>query len=674
MSLKIAEGMIYMWGLFAGDILAALIFLYVPGIIAVGSLAIPKCAKAAIAPLLSSLLYFLFAFIFGSIGIQCSWGLLFGAALVLSALFFVGERAAGLNAKGCFGQCFSSYSISWKTVLLYLFVAFAISGFYFVGTLDGPGSIYQENDNIFHLSLIRDFLDSGNYSTGSILSYPALWHVLASMVANFGGANVAVAVNAVNFSLIAVVFSVSIAIFLSVIFRESKAIVAFGSICVLGMAAFPWGFLLFGPLYPNLMGYALLPGAMTLFILMVESDSKKARVACGLLFFAACLSLLFAHPNAIFVGIVFMAPFCVSKLLSPDWQLGARRGRAFRIGIAFAFAFFVIIAWSVLYLSPMFAGVVSFEWPSYLSVRQALVNLLALSYSKASVPQLLMAVFVALGAVYLFLKKQNRWLIAVYGIFALMYVVGVATEGFAKHYLTGFWYTDGFRISAAMGIAAVPLAAAGIYSVYKVLLGLTENAWGISVDSIASRMKVAGLVLASAALAIFVPSYSLQGNGYVTTGFGQVESILERGNALNPDRAAYDSGEISFVEKAKEIVGDEMVINLPYDGSAYSYALDDLNVEFRNWYGYETEERDSDSAVMRESLNEVSSNEHVVDSLKANNVHYLILLDYGREDGGLYSDPYVESEWEGITSVTDETPGFKVLLSEDDMRLYEICY
>ena len=78
--------------------------------------------------------------------------------------------------------------------------------------------------------------------------------------------------------------------------------------------------------------------------------------------------------------------------------------------------------------------------------------------------------------------------------------------------------------------------------------------------------------------------------------------------------------------------------------------------------------------MMRELLNSVSSDVGVVDSLKANNIHYLILLDAGRSDGGLYSDPYKESEWEGIASVTDETPGFKVLLSEDDMRLYEICY
>ena len=31
-----------------------------------------------------------------------------------------------------------------------------------------------------------------------------------------------------------------------------------------------------------------------------------------------------------------------------------------------------------------------------------------------------------------------------------------------------------------------------------------------------------------------------------------------------------------------------------------------------------------------------------------------------------------ENDWKGITSITDTTPGFKVVLSEGDMRLYEI--
>lgn len=659
-----------MWALFAGDVLAALLFLYAPGIVAMGSVRVSGYVKVAVAPLLSSVSYFLFAFFFGTLGIQCSWGFLFGASLGLALLALIACRAARSVDVAGFER--SLCPINWKTVLLYLAVAFVVSVFYFIGPLDGPGSIYQENDNIFHLSLVRDFLDTGIYSMQSILSYPASWHVLVSMVANLGEGNVAVAVNAVNFSLVAVAFPLSMVVFLSAVFKRSRAIVAFGSLCVLGMAAFPWGFLLFGPLYPNLMGYALLPGAMASFVLMVESGSRRQRVLFVLLFVFGCLSLLFAHPNAIFVGIVFMTPFCVSKFLSPEWNMGARRGKQFRVGAALAFTCFVVLVWTVLYLSPMFAGVVSFQWPAYLSIRQAFVNLLVLSYSKASAPQLLMAFFVMLGAIYLFLKKQNRWLVGVYALFAVMYIVDVATEGFAKHYLTGFWYTDSFRVSAALGIAAIPLAAAGLYSVYRVLLYLAAKAWGVKES--ASKTKVAGLVFVVAALAVFMPSYSLQGNESVTTGFGQVEQMLEKGNTLDPNRSAYDADEIAFADEAKALVGDEKVLNFPYDGSAYSYALDNLNVEFRDWYGYENVDRDNDSAVIRAHLNDVSTDERVVDSLRASGLRYLILLDVGKEGEGLFADPYIESEWKGIVSVTDKTPGFKVLLSKSDMRLYEICY
>ena len=52
---------------------------------------------------------------------------------------------------------------------------------------------------------------------------------------------------------------------------------------------------------------------------------------------------------------------------------------------------------------------------------------------------------------------------------------------------------------------------------------------------------------------------------------------------------------------------------------------------------------------------------------------YLLLLDYQNENGsGMYSGGYDASDWQGVLSVTDETPGFEVVLSEGDMRLYRI--
>ena len=53
---------------------------------------------------------------------------------------------------------------------------------------------------------------------------------------------------------------------------------------------------------------------------------------------------------------------------------------------------------------------------------------------------------------------------------------------------------------------------------------------------------------------------------------------------------------------------------------------------------------------------------------------YVLLLDQGvsRKKGtwlAQYKDP---ESWRGIDSITDDTPGFKPILSDGEMRLYEI--
>lgn len=62
----------------------------------------------------------------------------------------------------------------------------------------------------------------------------------------------------------------------------------------------------------------------------------------------------------------------------------------------------------------------------------------------------------------------------------------------------------------------------------------------------------------------------------------------------------------------------------------------------------------------------------IVESLKA---RYVLMLDANgaEDDGSVISYMYDESQWQGILDITPDTPGFKLLLSQGDMRLYEIA-
>ena len=53
--------------------------------------------------------------------------------------------------------------------------------------------------------------------------------------------------------------------------------------------------------------------------------------------------------------------------------------------------------------------------------------------------------------------------------------------------------------------------------------------------------------------------------------------------------------------------------------------------------------------------------------MKSSGAKYLLYLDETIHIGS-----FDESEWEGILSVTDETPGFETVLADGNMRLYRI--
>ena len=118
----------------------------------------------------------------------------------------------------------------------------------------------------------------------------------------------------------------------------------------------------------------------------------------------------------------------------------------------------------------------------------------------------------------------------------------------------------------------------------------------------------------------------------------------------------------------------ELVLNMPYDGSVFAYAADDLDVAF-DAFGREST---PDEELLRQGVCDIATNETVASAAEHAGIRYVLQLDQGQgdqgfsEDASLYLLGYVPEEWEGITSITDETPGFEVVLAEGDMRLYRI--
>ena len=61
------------------------------------------------------------------------------------------------------------------------------------------------------------------------------------------------------------------------------------------------------------------------------------------------------------------------------------------------------------------------------------------------------------------------------------------------------------------------------------------------------------------------------------------------------------------------------------------------------------------------------------DAFEEVGARYVLILDQGKSFRGQPKpNSYDDALWTGLMAITDDTPGFEVILSEEDMRLYRI--
>lgn len=220
----------------------------------------------------------------------------------------------------------------------------------FVKTLDGAASFNQQYDNYAHLNAVRSFIDTGVYAYDSLLSYPFAWYSVAAMVAGVGLGEVSVAVNALNFVIMALIWLAAMCALLCRLFPSQKSVILCGALCSVAFVEFPWGIAEFGPLYPNLLGYSVLPAVMAVYVSVIDPAFGKKTISKLFLLVVGLASLVFMHPNAVFVGIVFLVPYTVSHFLSCGLSLRARGI------ISIAFMAFVAGVWGSLYVGSVSWG------------------------------------------------------------------------------------------------------------------------------------------------------------------------------------------------------------------------------------------------------------------------------------------------------------------------------
>ena len=224
-------------------------------------------------------------------------------------------------------------------------------------------------------------------------------------------------------------------------------------------------------------------------------------------------------------------------------------------------------------------------------------------------------------------------------------------------------------------LAAIPLAAYGLYALAKLferaLVYLKASCGNHSSSASKSGFVIFFIVIVAA---IYYPSYALSGIGTVATPFGDFEARWHDENH-SVNICIMDEEEELFLEKVSDTISnDDLIINIPDDGSVFAFGGYDLNTYYRRSGVAAIGAESEDSKIIRLGLNEYANNLDVKEAVERSGAKYLLVLDQGEDKEGdrYWFGHYNSTEWVGIDAITDETPGFKVVLAEGDMRLYEI--
>ncbi len=676
-----------MWSDFVLAVLVGVALLYLPGFLLVRLVASSNVTSFVYAPVVSLTMYCAMGAFNYSLGIHSSVvsiGVLALGVVVGAYAVALGIRRSvkSLWRPACDGDLGSMARCS-----LYIGVGVVAASLLFVLPLDGPASLVQTYDNVHHFGLVRSFVDSGDWSllhtslyldeAGRAVNplpgagyYPAAWHVLCAMVVGASSVDLPVVVNSVNFILVAIAFPSAVFMLVKTLFPDNARVVVLGAVCVAAFGAFPWVLVDVWPLYPNTLSLTMMPSVIACFIRVCSDNvTCRRRVLYGSGFVVGLLCLTFSQPNSIFSMAVFLIPFCIYRASCIAYQRCPRDGkkavRAFVVGAATLLAICVI--WLLLTAAPFLQAVVGYYWPPITSGVQGAFDVLKLLFA-GSVSQPVLAVFVFLGIAYACIQRRYLWIACSYALSCLIYyVASTFGDTWIKHVMSGFWYTDPYRIGAFASIFAIPLAAMGLYFAMKVVERILESAY----QRKGSFWKLVPAIAVVVPFAVFVyaPNAVTAGRWDAFRGF------IETAASLNDNAATglYDSREKAFVEEVKQVVSDdELIVNHPYDGSLFAYSVSDLNIYYRYIAGYGFPGETPKSVSIREGLAGWPNCQKTKEALRSVDARYVLLLDIDRKRAKDVALSYDEGAWIGLETITDETAGFEVVLRDGDMRLYRI--
>ena len=716
-----------MWLEFFQSVVVIIALLYVPGVILLHASGMPKPWTLVSAPLVSCALFFIEGEIFSALNIPIPLAVMVLVPLLIAVLvnvyvFYVAPKhKEGLNDKKPVKSkairagkrstnpvpAFICEELPFWIPLLYVAIGLLTVGLLFLPTLPSASSFVQGWDIVHHLDVTQAMIESQKYSSihydfystveasitpwepGTSGFYPSGWNIIVALTTQLVSTTVPIAGNALNFVSAAIIFPLSICSLIAKVLPKHRIALISGAFVCLAFFVFPWSLLIYGPIFPNTVAFCVMPSIWWIFMQMTRSKTPKHDLIWLIVIFVLGLITLFIlHPSTIFSSIVVLLPWSFARIGESKRRVVLFGKQIKPVTLAYVFFIFALVIWSVFYYVLIVRGVaLNFWWSAYSSLQDAILHALGMDFIGQSYaggelvsPQPILSICVLVGAVWTFKHKQARWMVSAFMYLSILCIFIITFDVPLKGYLSGFWYTDPFRIAASCVIMAIPLAALGLATLAEAALE-TFVSWREKASQTQTKAQtcvfctvwakplIVGAVIACVVVLNYVvPMPNLKSEEPIpaATAFKQASE------KAYGDHYILTSEELEFLRRVELTVPAGAVIaNLPQDGSLWAYGTNDLHVLWRFPNGYDASERPA-SAILRKRLNRIASDPEVLQTAHDLNVQYVLILNNVVDYSNAVTSTYKPGTFRGITQITDTTPGFEVVLEEGSMRLYKI--
>lgn len=629
-----------MWMSAALPAFLGVLFIFVPGFLVAAALRVKGFDAVAIAPPISVALIALSAVLAPSLGWQWALWVPFAFAIALAlvafGLGFLGEKLGFADAphRRKLSTTIERSPMTWNfKAQLWFYVSVALGSVLAMRnvarSVGDPAWIAQTWDVSFHLNAVRFIANTGNASSLFIASmtsgdkdpefYPAAWHDIVSLVFMHTDASIPVATNAVALVVAGIVWPLSVVYMVRSIFSARPLTLLIAGIAAASISAFPFSLLYFGILYPNLLGYALLPvgiGMMAQLFRVGLVRYLNTLQAAFLGIFVA-LGTAFAHPNAVMSLLVLVIPIFVTRIVlqviagvkkeTPWWVVLLQV-----LGIT---AIFVVISilWDVV-RPPREAGEM---WGPTVAKGQALGEL-AFNQTLQTMTPLWVVTALSFIGIFFLVTCRNRlyWVFGLWLVLAYFYVA-VRTLGWdeGRYDVVGVWYHDSFRLAALAPIAVIIFIAYGIDQLSLKVLQRFQGRETFTVRSKTFSKASALATLAGATVLVlgFLMQSALPLNNYIQ----RTRTIYEP--SIDSELLTLDEYDV-LLNLDRLVPEDEAIIVSPFTGASLAYALSDREVSAYHTIWQRTDEEN----YIYQNLDKAQEDPKVCELLEEENLRYYL--------------------------------------------------